>query len=109
MIASGKLENRATAKRLDAFFTLKDWHNMSRMTTEVSDDTFSSKLVHGTPIPFFVESPEFRNDVNRHFLEDFINNFNSAIETVETTLVNISELIYNIDELKRNTDNIMIA
>ena len=34
-----------------------------------------------TPIPFFVESPELSNDVNRHFQEDFINNFNSAVET----------------------------
>ena len=44
-----------------------------------------------------MKSPEFRNDVNRHFQEDFINNFNSAIETADTKLMgNISELKYEI-------------
>ena len=61
-------------------------------------------------VNFFVESPEFSNDVNRHFQEDFINNFNSAIETAETKLMgNISELKYDIAELKRNTDNVMVG
>ena len=35
--------------------------------------------------------------------------FNSAIETVESKLGNISELKYDIDEFKRNTDNIMVG
>ena len=49
--------------------------------------------MHGNTIAFFVESSEFSNDVNRHFQEDFVNNFNSAIETAETKLMgNISEL-----------------
>ena len=55
--------------------------------------------------PFFVGSPEPSNDAYRHFQEDFINNFNSAIETAETKLMgNICELKDDITELKRNTD-----
>ena len=96
MIPSGKLENRPTAKVLDSFFILKTADticNVNDNNREVSDNKFSSELVHGTTIAFFVESPEFSNDVNRHFQEDFINNFNSAIETAETKLMgNISEL-----------------
>ena len=85
------------------FYSENGWHNR-----EVSDNTFSSELVHGTPIPFFVESPKFSSDVNRHFQENFINNFNSAIETSETKLMrNIRELKYDIAELKRNTDNVI--
>ena len=103
LIASGKLENWPTAKGLDSFFILKRADticNVSDDNREVSDNTFSSELVHGTP-PFFVESPELSNDVNRHFQEDFINNFNSAIETAKTKLMgNISELKYEIAELK---------
>ena len=50
-------------------------------------------------------SPEPSNDANRHFQEDFINNFNSVIETAETKLMgNICELKDDITELKRNTD-----
>ena len=57
-----------------------------------------------------MESPEFSNDVHRHFQENFINNFNSAIETAETKLMgNISELKYDIAELKPNTDNAMVG
>ena len=38
-------------------------------------------------------SSEPSSDANRHFQEDFINNFNSAIETAETKLMgNICEL-----------------
>ena len=96
LIASGKLENRPTAKGLDSFFIVKTANiirNVNDDNREVSDNIFSSELVHGTPIPFFVESPKFSNDVNRHFQEDFINNFNSAIETAKTKLMgNISEL-----------------
>ena len=56
-----------------------------------------------------MESPGLSNEVNRHFQEDFINNFNSAIETTETKLMgNISELKDDIAELKRNTDNVMV-
>ena len=55
-----------------------------------------------------MESPKFSSDVNRHFQENFINNFNSAIETSETKLMrNIRELKYDIAELKRNTDNVI--
>ena len=47
---------------------------------------------------------------SRHFQDDFINNFNSAIETAETKLMrNISELKYDIAEFKRNTDNEMVG
>ena len=52
-----------------------------------------------TPIPFFVESPELSNDVNRHFQEDFINNFNSAVETggifasLKMILLNSNEIL----------------
>ena len=112
LIASGKLENRPTAKGLDSFFIVKTANticNVNDDNREVSDKTFSFELVHGTPIPFFVESPEFSNDVNRHFQEDFIYNFNSAIETAEIKLMgNISEWKYDITELKRNTDNKMV-
>ena len=86
LIASGKLENRPTAKGLDSFFIVKTANticNVNDDNREVSDNTFSSELVHGTPKPFFVASPEFSNDVNRHFQEDFINDFNSSIETAE--------------------------
>ena len=113
MIASGKLENWPTAKRLDSFFIL--WTadticNVNDGNKEVSDNIFSSELVRVTPIPFFVESPEFSNDVHRHFQRNFINNFNSAIETAETKLMgNISELKYDIAELKPNTDNVMVG
>ena len=56
-----------------------------------------------------MESPGLSNEVNRHFQEDFINNFNSAIEATETKLMeNISELEDDIAELKRNTDNVMV-
>ena len=56
-----------------------------------------------------MESPGLSNEVNRHFQEDFINNFNSAIEATETKLMeNISELKDDIAELKRNTDNVMV-
>ena len=91
LIASGKLENRPTAKGLGSFVILKTADticNVNDDNREVSDNTFSSELAHGTSITFFVESPEFSNDVNRHFQEDFINNFNSAIETAETKLRN---------------------
>ena len=55
-----------------------------------------------------MESPKFSSDVNRHFQENFINNFNSARETAETKLMrNIRELKYDIAELKRNTDNVI--
>ena len=91
---------RPTAEGLDPFFILKTTDtagNVNDYNGEVSDNAFSSELVHDTPIPFFVKSPEFRNDVNRHFQEDFINNFNSAIETADTKLMgNISELKYEI-------------
>ena len=40
---------------------------------------------------FFVDSPELSKDVNRNLQEDFINNFNSAIETAQPKLLgNIS-------------------
>ena len=53
-----------------------------------------------------MESPGLSNEVNRHFQEDFVNNFNSAIETTETKLMgNVSELKDDIAELKRNTGN----
>ena len=56
-----------------------------------------------------MESPGLSNEVNRHFQDDFINNFNSAIEATETKLMeNISELKDDIAELKRNTDNVMV-
>ena len=49
-------------------------------------------------------NPEPSNDANRHFQEDFINNFNSAIETDETKLMgNICDLKDDITESKRNT------
>ena len=84
--------------------------NVNDGNKEVSDNIFGSELVRATPIPFFVESPEFSNDVHRHFQENFINNFSSAIETAETKLMgNISELKYNIAELKPNTDNAMVG
>ena len=47
--------------------------NVNDDNREASDNTFSSELVHGTSIPFFVESPEFSIDVNRHFQEGFYN------------------------------------
>ena len=57
-----------------------------------------------------MESPELSNDVKRRFQEDFINDFNSAIETAETKLMgNICELKDDIAELKRNTDNVMVG
>ena len=112
MIASGKVGNWPTAKGLDSFFIVKTANticNANDDNKEVSDNTFSSQLVHGTPIPFFVESPEFSNGVNRHFEEDFINDFNSAIETAETKLMrNISELKYDIAEFKQNPDKKMV-
>ena len=51
------------------------------------DDAFSSQSVYKTSIPFFVGSPQFSNAVNRHFQENFINNFNSGIEASETKLM----------------------
>ena len=57
-----------------------------------------------------MESPELSNDVKRHFQKDFINDFNSAIETAETKLMgNICELKDDIAEPKRNTDNVMVG
>ena len=70
LIAYGKLEHPPTAKGLESFFILKKTEtigNVNDDNREVSDDTFISELPHGTPIPFSVESPEFSNDVNRHF------------------------------------------
>ena len=87
LVASGKLENRPTAKALDSFFISRKTgkiYNINDDKREVSGDTFSSELVHGTPAPFFVESPEFSTIVNRHSQHDFINSFNSAIETAES-------------------------
>ena len=67
--------------------------NANDYNIEVSGNTFSSEIVHETPIPFFVQIPELGNDVNRHLQEDFINNFNCVIETAETKLMeNISYL-----------------
>ena len=113
LIASGKLENQRTDKRSDSFFILKTTDtvgNANDYNGEDSDNTSSSELVHETPIPFFMESPEFSNDVNRHFQEGFINNFHSSIETAETKLMgNISALKDDIAELKRNTDNVMVG
>ena len=113
MIASGKLENQRTDKRSDSFFILKTTDtvgNTNDYNREVSDNTSSFELVHETPIPFFMESPEFSSDVNRHFQEGFINNFHSSIETAETKLMrNISELKDDIAEFKRNTDNVMVG
>ena len=74
-IGSGKLENWSTAKELDSFFILKTTDtidNINDYNGEVSNKTFSSELVHGTAIAFFVESPEFSNDVSKQFQEDFI-------------------------------------
>ena len=51
------------------------------------DDAFSSQSVYKTSIPFFVGSPQFSNAVNRHFQENFINNFNSGIEASEIKLM----------------------
>lgn len=45
-------------------------------------DTFSSEMVHGNQKPFSAKSRKFRNDVNRHLQEGFINNFNCSIEIV---------------------------
>ena len=57
-----------------------------------------------------MESPELSTDVKRHFQEDFINDFNSAIETAETkSMGNICELKDDIAELKRNTNNVMVG
>ena len=70
LIASGKLEHPPTAKGLDSFFILKKTDtipNVNDDNREVSDDKFISELPHGTPIPFSVVSPEFSNDINRHF------------------------------------------
>ena len=58
MIASGKLENRSTAKDLDSFFILKTTDTVGNVNDyhgEISDNTFSSELVHETPILFFVD------------------------------------------------------
>ena len=75
--------------------------NVNDDNREASDNTFSTELVHGTSIPFFVESPEFSIDVNRHFHKrTFIINFNSTIGTAETKLMEkIRELKYDIAEL----------
>ena len=57
MIASEKLENQPTAKGLDPFFILKTTEtagNVNDYNGEVWHNTFSSELVHETPIPFFV-------------------------------------------------------
>ena len=112
LITSGKLEHPPNANGLDSFFILKKTDticNVNDDNREVSDDTFISELVHRNPIPFSVESPEFSSHADRHFDEDFINNFNSAIETAEIKLMgNISELKDDIAELKRNTDNVMV-
>ena len=73
-VASGKLENRPTAKGLESFFIVKTTHtiyNVNDDNREVSNNTFSSELVHEIPMSFFVESPEFSNDVNRHLQENF--------------------------------------
>ena len=73
-IGSGKLENWSTAKELDSFFILKTTDtidNINDYNGEVSNNTFSSEL-YGTPIAFFVESPEFSNNVSKQFQEDFI-------------------------------------
>ena len=98
---------------MDSFFILKTIDtvgNASDYNGEVSDNTFSSELVHETPIPLFVEIPELSNDVNRHFQEDFINSFNSAVKTVETKLMgNICEFKDGIAERKRNTDKVMVG
>ena len=84
--------------------------NVNDYNGEVSGKTFSSELVHESPIPFFVGSPGLSNDVNRHFQGDFINNFNSAIETAQTKLMgNISKLKDNTAELKQNTNNAMVG
>ena len=84
--------------------------NVNDCNGEIADNTASSELVHEIPISFFMESPELSNDVNRHFQEDFRNNFNSAIETAETKLMgNICGLKNHIAELKRNTDNVMVV
>ena len=57
-----------------------------------------------------MKSPELSNNINRYFQEDIINNFNSTIEPAETELMrDISELKYDIVELKRNTDNVMVG
>ena len=113
LIASGKLENQRTDKRSDSVFILKTTDtvgNANDYNGEDSDNTSSSELVHETPIPFFMESSKFSNDVNRHFQEGFINNFHSSIETAETKLMgNISALKDDIAELKRNTDNVMVG
>ena len=58
MIASGKLENRSTAKELDSFFILKTTDTVGNVNDyhgEISDNTFSSELAHETPILFFVD------------------------------------------------------
>ena len=58
MIASGKLENRSTAKDLDSFFILKTTDTVGNVNDyhgEISDNTFSSELVHETPRLFFVD------------------------------------------------------
>ena len=84
LIASGKLENWPTAKDLDSFLILKKTDRIYDVTgdnREVLNNTVSSELVHGNSAPFSLESPEFSNNVNRHFQQDFINNFNSAIES----------------------------
>ena len=75
LITSGRLENRSTAKGLDSFFILTTTDtidNINNYNGEVSKNSFSSELVHGTPMAFFVESPEFSNDVSKQFQEDFI-------------------------------------
>ena len=75
LITSGRLENRSTAKGLDSFFILTTTDtidNINNYNGEVSKNTFSSQLVHETPMAFFVESPEFSNDVSKQFQEDFI-------------------------------------
>ena len=96
LIASRKLENGPTAEGLDSVFILKKIDIICNVTDdnrEVSNDTFISGLVHGNPIPFSLKSPEFSNDINRHFQQDFVNDFNSAVETAQTKLMGIiSEL-----------------
>ena len=52
LITSGRLENRSTAKGLDSFFILKTTDttdNINDYNGEVSNNTFTSELVHRTP------------------------------------------------------------
>ena len=52
LITSGKLENRPTAKTLNSVFILKTTDttdNINDYNGEVSNNTFTSELVHRTP------------------------------------------------------------